>query len=128
MKIEGVMAAAANVAPQIAANEGTSRAEREKNEQALNQNRSAQASPQNSNQPEVGHKLLAAAVAQIDKMLASFDDTLRISIHDQTKSVMVRIVNDKTGEVMREFPPEKFLDMVAAFQKQLAGLFVDERK
>ncbi len=128
MKIEGVMAAAANVAPLVLSNEGSSKAEREKNDQATNQNRNAQASHKSLDQKEVGNKLLASAVDQIGKMLASFDDSLRISIHDETKSVMVRIVNDKTGEVVREIPSEKFLDMVAAFQRQLAGLFVDERK
>lgn len=128
MKIEGVMAAAANTAPQIVANEGTSRVEREKNEQAISQDRNAHASQQASDQKEVGSKILAQAVNQVDKMLASFDDTLHISIHEKTKRVMVRIVNEKTGEVIREFPAKQFLDMVATFQKQLAGLFVDEKK
>lgn len=128
MKIEGIVASTASVAPQIQANEGNQRVEKDKSEQALQQSRMAQHPPQDDEQKEVGSKLLASAVDQIDKMLAQFDDSLRISIHEETKSVLVRIVNDKTGEVIREIPSEKFLDMVASFQKQLAGLFVDERK
>jgi flagellar protein FlaG len=34
-------------------------------------------------------------------------------------------VNRETGEVIREIPPEKFLDMVAKLQ-ELAGILVDE--
>jgi len=38
---------------------------------------------------------------------------------------MVTLVNRETGEIIRQIPPEKLLDMVARF-RELAGLFVDE--
>lgn len=127
MKIEGVVASTGMAAPQIIANDVTQKVDREKIDQALQQAQNAQ--PHHAqDEHEVGTKMLSNAVNQIDKILSSFDDSLRISVHEGTKRVMVRIVNDNTGEVLREFPPEKFLDMVASFQKQLAGLFVDERK
>jgi flagellar protein FlaG len=128
MKIEGVVASTGNVAPQIIANESAGRVDREKVGQAQQQAQNAQPNQKTSDEHEVGSKLLSNAVSQVDKMLQSFDDTLHISVHEETKRVMVRIVNNSTGEVIREFPPKKFLDMVASFQKQLAGLFVDERK
>lgn len=127
MKIDGVVASTGTVAPQIIANDVTKRVDRDKVDQALQQAQNAL--PQHTpDEHEVGTKMLSNAVSQIDKILSSFDDSLHISVHEGTKRVMVRIVNDNTGEVLREFPPEKFLDMVASFQKQLAGLFVDERK
>jgi len=55
-----------------------------------------------------------------------YNRSLRFSIHEQTKQIMVRVVDTKTEEVIREIPPEKILDMVAKLW-ELAGLFVDER-
>lgn len=54
-----------------------------------------------------------------------FNLELRFKIHEPTKEIIARIVNRETGEVIREIPPEKFLDMVAKLQ-ELAGVFVDE--
>lgn len=37
---------------------------------------------------------------------------LRVSIHEELRELMVRVVNAQ-GDVVRELPPEKVLDMVA---------------
>ena len=54
-----------------------------------------------------------------------FNLELRFKIHEPTREIVARIVNRETGEVVREIPPEKFLDMVAKLQ-ELVGVFVDE--
>lgn len=54
-----------------------------------------------------------------------FNLELRFKIHEPTGEIIARIVNRETGEVIREIPPEKFLDMVAKLQ-ELAGILVDE--
>lgn len=54
-----------------------------------------------------------------------FNLELRFTIHEPTREIIARIVNRETGEVIREIPPEKFLDMVAKLQ-ELAGILVDE--
>jgi flagellar protein FlaG len=40
---------------------------------------------------------------------------------------MVKVVDSETGEVIREIPPEKLLDMFANML-ELAGLIIDERR
>jgi flagellar protein FlaG len=40
---------------------------------------------------------------------------------------MVKVIDENTGEVIREIPPKKILDMVANML-ELAGLLVDERR
>jgi len=45
-------------------------------------------------------------------------------IHQGTGEIMVSIINKETGEILRQIPPEKILDMVAEMLKQL-GLTVD---
>ncbi|GLI18361.1 hypothetical protein TSYNTROPHJE_01740 [Tepidanaerobacter syntrophicus] len=51
---------------------------------------------------------------------------MEFKIHDETKRVMVRIVDRITSDVIAEIPPEKFLDLLAGLWKQ-AGLIVDEK-
>lgn len=51
---------------------------------------------------------------------------LRFRIHDATHEIMVQVVNRDTGEVVREIPPKKILDMWAEM-KRLIGMLMDKR-
>ncbi|HOM43782.1 MAG TPA: flagellar protein FlaG, partial [Bacillota bacterium] len=51
----------------------------------------------------------------------------KYSVHDVTKQIMVKVIDNKTQEVIKEFPPEKILDMVAKMW-EVAGILVDERR
>ena len=53
-----------------------------------------------------------------------FNLEFRREIHQGTGEIMVSIINKETGEVLRQVPPEKILDMVAEMLKHL-GLAVD---
>ena len=48
-------------------------------------------------------------------------------IHEKTNRVTIKIVDKKTKEVIKEFPPEKTLDMIAKVW-EMAGLMVDEKR
>ncbi|MCR4705189.1 MAG: flagellar protein FlaG [Lachnospiraceae bacterium] len=48
-------------------------------------------------------------------------------IHEKTNRVTIKIVDKETKEVLREFPPEKTLDMIAKAW-ELAGIMVDEKR
>ncbi|NLC38259.1 MAG: flagellar protein FlaG, partial [Clostridia bacterium] len=48
------------------------------------------------------------------------------SIHEATHEIMVKVFDRESGELIREIPPEKLLDMVAKLW-ELAGIMVDER-
>lgn len=58
--------------------------------------------------------------------LQKVDQSLRFSIHEGTKTIVVRLVNDDTGEVIREIPQTKFLDLVATLEK-LVGFVIDRK-
>lgn len=51
----------------------------------------------------------------------------QFSIHEDTKQVMIKVVNTMTKEVIREIPSEKILDMFATMC-EVNGLFVDEKR
>lgn len=47
-------------------------------------------------------------------------------IHEKTGSTLVRLVDNKTKEVIKEIPPKKILDVMAGIW-ELAGMIVDEK-
>ena len=51
---------------------------------------------------------------------------LQFSVHEKTHRVMVKLVDESTKEVLKEFPPEEFLDMVAKIQEYV-GMLVDKK-
>lgn len=73
-----------------------------------------------------GTRILPEAVKQLEQIVHAFDRNLKFQIHEDTRAVMVKVLNAETAEVIREFPSEQILDMVSMFQKQLSGLFVDK--
>lgn len=49
-----------------------------------------------------------------------------LSVHDATNTIMIKIVNSDTGELIREIPPEKTLDIVAKLI-EVNGLLIDKK-
>jgi len=47
-------------------------------------------------------------------------------IHDATNRVTIKIVDKETKKVLKEYPPEKTLDMIAKVW-EMAGLLVDKK-
>ena len=48
-------------------------------------------------------------------------------IHEDTNRVTIKIVDRETKEVIKEYPPEKTLDMIAKVW-EMAGMLVDEKR
>ncbi|KKM12434.1 flagellar protein FlaG [Clostridiales bacterium PH28_bin88] len=75
----------------------------------------------------VGEKELIEVIERANKAIQGPQTSFRFTVHEGTKAIMVRVLDSETGEVIREIPPEKILDMVAKMW-ELTGLFVDERR
>ena len=67
---------------------------------------------------------LKRAVEEINKNIV--DSEAVFGVHDSTNRVTIKIVDKQTKEVLKEYPPEKTLDMIAKVW-ELAGLLVDEK-
>ena len=52
---------------------------------------------------------------------------MQFGIHEGTKRITLKIIDKSTKEVIKEFPPEKNLDMIAKVW-ELAGILVDEKR
>lgn len=65
-------------------------------------------------------------VDSLNELLQMNNTSLKFHIHEELNRTYVQVINRDTEEVMKEIPPEKFLDMVASMLKH-AGLLVDKR-
>ncbi|NQX47198.1 flagellar protein FlaG [Paenibacillus tritici] len=74
----------------------------------------------------LGEEQVVKALDRALKALEGPSTTLEVSMHKQTNTIMVKILNKETGELIREIPPEKTLDLVANMM-QIAGIIIDER-
>ena len=126
MRIEGAIMAASMVSQQTV--QPDTQVQRDRAFQATASSQAQEEARQGEDSRAVGRQMLESAIGQVEKILNAFDESVSFKVHEQTKSTIVSVVNRDTGEVIREYPSEKFLDLVAMFQKQLSGLFVDTNR
>ena len=73
-----------------------------------------------------GDEHLIKAIDRAIKSLQGPTTTLEMSVHEKTHQILVKVLNKETGELIREIPPEKTLDLVAKMM-EIAGILVDEK-
>lgn len=70
--------------------------------------------------------LMKKSVKQANVALKQYHRRIDRSVHEVTKTVMYKMIDTETKEVVKEFPIRKIQDMIAKMW-ELAGLFVDEQ-
>jgi uncharacterized FlaG/YvyC family protein len=130
MKIEGAFAAAAAVSTQALASESPAL---QRDRAQVETARIQSANPGDANavsgaQRAVGARLLSTAVESVERLLGELDDKVRIRVQADGRRLVVVVFDHESGRTLRELPAERFIDMVDAFERQLAGLFIDERQ
>lgn len=61
-------------------------------------------------------------VRRANRALEAVDIQAKFSIHEGTGEIVVKLEDINTGEVIREIPPEKLLDLVAKMREMARGL------
>ncbi|KAF6656837.1 flagellar protein FlaG [Paenibacillus polymyxa] len=74
----------------------------------------------------LGEEQLIRAIDRAVKALQGPTTTLEMSVHEKTHQILVKVLNKDTGELIREIPPEKTLDLVAKMM-EIAGILIDEK-
>lgn len=75
---------------------------------------------------EFSEEWMKKSVDQANKSLAQHSRFIEREVHATTHTVMYKIKDTITNEVIAEYPPKKIQDMIAKMW-ELAGLFVDEK-
>jgi len=76
-------------------------------------------------QQQPTNEQLKRAVEEINKK--ANNSTAVFGVHEETNRITIKIVDKESKEVIKEFPPEKTLDMIAKVW-EMAGLMVDEKR
>lgn len=85
------------------------------------QHRSTQVGPSTVTERE-----LEEAAQKLTDAVSYVNKGIQFRIHEGTERLMVHIIDRVTQEVIKEIPPEEFLDVVANIQEYL-GLLFDQR-
>ena len=72
-------------------------------------------------------KVVIDAIENANRTMSFHNISLKYAIHEKTKQIMIKVIDQDTQRVIREIPPEKTLDMVAKMW-EMAGIFVDAKK
>lgn len=63
-------------------------------------------------------------ITKANKVLKDNNTELKVSFHEGTNQMMIKVINSDTHEVLKEIPPEKLVDLVYNLC-ELAGIFTD---
>lgn len=66
------------------------------------------------------------ATDKLNKLLEDKSTHVEYEVYGKSKSITIKILNNKTKEIVKEIPPKKIIDMVDKLC-ELAGVFVDQR-
>ena len=98
-------------------------------QEGLNQN--YKANKTNVNDVRTAEEKKSAENEKIKKAISKMNAQLpnsevKFGIHEKTERVTIKLIDRETKEVIKEFPPEKTLDMIAKCM-ELAGVLMDEK-
>lgn len=89
------------------------------------QNTDADRQNNSNQQAKAQNAQIKRAIEEINKRANNSEAIF--GIHDATNRVTIKIVDKETKEVLKEYPPEQTLDMIAKVW-EMAGLMVDEKR
>ena len=66
-------------------------------------------------------------VDALNSAAKSVNQRVQFSFNDKTDRVIMKFINDRTGEVIREIPPKEMIRLLERMH-ELIGMFVDESR
>ncbi|MCR5431997.1 MAG: flagellar protein FlaG [Lachnospiraceae bacterium] len=86
-----------------------------------------ESAPSAEGKPSPTDDQVKAAIEKANRKAHFGHTNAQFSYHEATKSISVKIIDQQTNEIIREFPPEETLDMISKMW-ELAGIIVDEKR
>ncbi len=69
---------------------------------------------------------LEAMSAEMTKFMQLANSDIQFELHEETKRLIVQVVDSKTNTVLKEFPPHEFLDTIAKI-REFVGFLLDKK-
>lgn len=76
---------------------------------------------------KVNEKTISKSLESVNKKLDRANTECKFSVHKATGQITVKVMDKETGDVIKEIPPEKILDIVAT-ALEMAGILVGEKR
>ena len=77
--------------------------------------------------PQPDGKVTTSQEDAVDEINKKTNTEAVWGVHDETNRITIKIVDKETKKVIREYPPEETLDMIAKVW-EMAGILVDEKR
>ena len=74
---------------------------------------------------DIPREQVEKAAEKLNRLMGIIDKRLKFSIHEKSGELMVKIIDQNSGDVIDEIPSRKMLDFLASF-KEFVGLLVDK--
>ena len=65
---------------------------------------------------------LETVASDLSDFMQSLNTDIEFSIHEKSGRMMVKVVDTKTHDVLKEFPPEELLDTIGAIRDYVGAL------
>ena len=115
-------AQAMDLTVEAADNSAGSNNEKKKKNFANNQSKRAET----EEQIQADNAKIKKAISEMTKKVQSNAEAV-FGIHEKTNRVTIKMVDKDTKKVIKEFPPDETLDMIAKVW-EIAGILVDEKR
>ena len=79
------------------------------------------------NSTQAASDQLKKAIEEMNRKIGNTNEEAVFGVHEDTNRIMIKIIDKDTKEIIKEFPPEKTLDMIAKVW-EMAGILVDEKR
>ena len=119
-----VSAAAQTMDLTVEAADNTASSNNESSAQNFANNQSKRA--ETEEQIQADNAKIKKAISEMTKKVQSNAEAV-FGIHEKTNRVTIKMVDKETKKVIKEFPPDETLDMIAKVW-EIAGILVDEKR
>ncbi len=119
-------AAAPNMELKVEASDNSSGSKGDSQSGAQNFSKMQEKFVETEEQIKEDNEKVRKAISEMTKNVKSNAEAV-FGIHDKTNRVTIKMVDKETKKVIKEFPPEETLDMIARIW-EVAGIMVDEKR
>ncbi len=74
----------------------------------------------------IDEKAIKRLTGKFNEVLSILNTRLKFSVHEGTNTIVVQILDSESGEVLKEVPSTKFLELVSKLGEYV-GFMIDEK-
>ena len=75
---------------------------------------------------EIPREEVEKAAEKLNRLMGIIDRRLQFSVSEKLKRVIVKVIDQSTGEVIKEIPSKKVIEMLESFS-DMVGLLLDKK-